>query len=101
MSSSRSGCKVGLFSIGLAAYWPQFAGLKERLAGYGRFVGEKLTQLGAEVIDVGMVDDQPSAVAAGERFIREDVDVVRCYVTTYATSSQVLPAVQRVKRPVV
>jgi L-arabinose isomerase len=93
-------CKIGLFSIGLSAYWPQFPGLRERLAGYGAFVGEKLGALGADIVDVGMVDDQPSAAAAGERFIREDVDLVCCYVTTYATSSQVLPAVQRVARPV-
>jgi L-arabinose isomerase len=30
--------KVGLFSIGLAAYWPQFEGLRERLASYAHFV---------------------------------------------------------------
>jgi L-arabinose isomerase len=95
-----SGFKVGLFSIGLAAYWPQFSGLRERLSGYGAFVGEKLHALGAHVIDAGMVDDQPGALAAGDRFISEDVDLVVCYVTTYSTSSQVLPAVQRVKRPV-
>src|SRR5689334_13022146 len=95
-----SQCRVGLFSIGLAAYWPQFLGLRERLAGYGAFVGERLRGFGAEVVDVGMVDDQPSALAAGDRFIREDVDLVVCYVTTYSTSSQVLPAVQRVRRPV-
>jgi len=29
--------RVGLFSIGLAAYWPQFTGLKERLEGSVRF----------------------------------------------------------------
>jgi L-arabinose isomerase len=92
--------KVGLFSIGLAAYWPQFAGLRERLTSYGAFVGKRLGELGAEVVDVGMVDDQPAASAAGERFVREEVDLVCCYVTTYSTSSQVLPAVQRVKRPV-
>ena len=34
------GAKVGVFSIGLAAYWPQFPGLQERLAGYGAFVAE-------------------------------------------------------------
>jgi L-arabinose isomerase len=93
-------CKVGLFSIGLAAYWPQFHGLRERLVGYGAFVGEQLQRLGAQVVNLGMVDDQPGAAAAGERFIREDVDLIVCYVTTYATSSQVVPAVQRVKRPV-
>lgn len=98
--SQRHPLKVGLFSIGLAAYWPQFPGLKERLTGYGRFVGERLETMGARVVDVGMVDDQPGARAAADRFIREGVDVVLCYVTTYATSSQVVPAVQRVGRPV-
>ncbi|MDQ2687089.1 MAG: L-fucose/L-arabinose isomerase family protein [Armatimonadota bacterium] len=92
--------KVGLFSIGLAAYWPQFPGLRERLAEYGAFVGRTMQAMGAEVVDVGMVDNPPSALAAGERFARENVDVVVCYVTTYATSSQVVPAVQRVGRPV-
>ena len=97
---ATSDFKVGLFSIGLAAYWPQFQGLEERLTGYGTFVGKRLQTMGAQVIDVGMVDDQPKAVAAGERFISEDVDLVICYVTTYSTSSQVIPAVQRVNRPV-
>lgn len=91
---------VGLFSIGLAAYWPQFPGLRERLAAYGAFVASQLSALGASVVDAGMVDDQPSALVAGERFRREDVDLAVCYVTTYATSSQVVPAVLRLGRPV-
>jgi L-arabinose isomerase len=96
----ETSCKVGLFSIGLAAYWPQFEGLRDRLAGYGQFVGEKMAGMGVEVVDVGMVDDQPKALAAGDRFVSEGVDLVVCYVTTYSTSSQVLPAVQQVGRPV-
>ena len=28
--------KIGVFGIGLAAYWPQFEGLKEHLEGYQR-----------------------------------------------------------------
>ena len=28
--------KIGLFSIGLDVYWPQFAGLRDRLIGYTR-----------------------------------------------------------------
>jgi L-arabinose isomerase len=95
-----SAIKVGLFFIGLAAYWPQFPGLRERLVGYGDFVGRRLGAMGAEVVNVGMVDDPPGALAASDRFAREDVDLVVCYVTTYATSSQVVPAVQRLGKPV-
>jgi L-arabinose isomerase len=92
--------KIGVFGIGLAAYWPQFDGLKERLEGYQREVECRLAQFGGEVISAGLVDTAPAAVAAGDLFIRENVDLVVCYVATYATSSQVLPAVQQVKRPV-
>jgi L-arabinose isomerase len=99
-AAHRRGLRVGLFSIGLAAYWPQFPQLRERLAGYAKFVAQRIRATGAEVVDVGMVDDQTAAMAAGERFIAENVDLLVCYVTTYATSSQVVSAVQRVKRPV-
>ncbi len=91
--------KVGLFGIGLAAYWPQFAGLKERLEGYQSIVASRLRQF-CEVVDAGLVDSAPKAAAAGEQFAREGVELVVCYVATYATSSQVLPAVQKTHAPV-
>ena len=38
MNASPQNCcsslRIGLFGIGLDAYWPQFPGLKERLEGY-------------------------------------------------------------------
>jgi L-arabinose isomerase len=92
--------KVGVFGIGLAAYWPQFEGLKERLQGYQRAVETRLRGLGAQVVSAGLVDSAPGAVVAGDLFAREAVDFIVCYVGTYATSSQVLPAVQRGKAPV-
>lgn len=96
----RLPARVGVFGIGLAAYWPQFAGLRERLIGYQRGVEERLTACGAEVVSAGLVDTAPAAAAAGDLFAREGVDLVVCYVGTYATSSQVLPAVQRPQTPV-
>src|SRR4030095_2159731 len=92
--------KVGLFGIGLAAYWPQFKGLRERLQGYQSVVNQRLRKF-CKVVDCGLVDSTPGAVAAGERFAREQVELVICYVATYATSSQVLPAVQKAHAPVV
>ena len=38
--------RIGLFGIGLDTYWPQFAGLKERLEGYLREVASKLARPG-------------------------------------------------------
>ena len=48
--------KVGVFGIGLAAYWPQFRGLKERLEGYQRQVEQRIGEW-ATVVSGGLVDD--------------------------------------------
>lgn len=98
--SSTHKAKIGIFGIGLAAYWPQFDGLKEQLEGYQRVVEDQLKQFGGELVSAGLVDSAPGANAAGDLFARENVDLIVCYVATYATSSQVLPAVQRIKKPV-
>ncbi len=92
--------RVGVFGIGLAAYWEQFPGLRERLVGYQARVEGRLAACGADVVSAGLVDTAPAAVAAGERFAAGDVDLIVCYVGTYATSSQVLPVVQRPGVPV-
>ena len=92
--------KVGVFGIGLAAYWPQFEGLKEQLEGYQRTVEERLVHMGGEVVSAGLVDTAQAAVKAGDLFAQANVDLIICYVGTYSTSSQVLPAVQRRKAPV-
>ncbi len=92
--------RVGVFGIGLAAYWPQFDGLRERLEAWQRRVESRLTDIGAEVVSAGMVDDAISATRAGDTFARADLDLLVCYVGTYATSSQVLPVAQRAKVPV-
>ncbi len=92
--------RVGVFGIGLAAYWPQFPGMKERLEGYQREVEAHIAQLGMTVISAGLVDDAPGAAEAGKRFAGSALDLIVCYIGTYATSSQVLPVVQRANVPV-
>ena len=86
--------RVGVFGIGLAAYWPQFEGLHERLVGYQRGLEARLSELGADVVSAGLVDTPQGASEAGDRFAAERVDLVMLYTATYATSSQVLPVVQ-------
>lgn len=97
----RAQVRIGLFGIGLDAYWAQFDGLRERLEGYLRRVGEKLARPGVEVVDVGLVDGAERAQEAGRELRRADVDVIFLHVATYALSSTVLPVVRRAKVPVV
>jgi len=93
--------KIGLFGIGLDAYWQQFDGLKERLEGYLTVVNNKLSAIHPEIINLGLIDTAEKAFDAGSRFRKEDVDLIFLYVTTYALSSTVLPVVQRAKVPVI
>ncbi len=94
-------CRVGLFSIGLDAYWPQFPGLKDRIENYRRVIAGRLARPEVEVVDLGLVDNVESAFAAGHAFRREDVDMIFLHAATYALSSTVLPVARRAGVPVV
>jgi len=93
--------KIGLFGIGLDAYWEQFDGLQSRLQGYLSIVEQKLSAIHPGIVNLGLVDTAQKAFDAGSRFRTEDVDIIFLYVTTYALSSTVLPAVQRAKVPII
>jgi L-arabinose isomerase len=74
--------------------------MKERLEQYQRKVEQRVGEW-ATVVSGGLVDDAEKSGQAGEDFLRAGVDLLFCYVGTYATSSQVLPLVQHAKAPVV
>ena len=93
--------KIGLFGIGLEAYWAQFPGLEERLEGYLKRVEGKLKRPGVKVVNIGLVDTPEKALVAGHKFREADVDLIFLHVTTYALSSTVLPVVRRAKVPVI
>ena len=92
--------KIGLFGVGLDAYWPQFAGLRERLSAYVAQVAAKLGRPGVEVVNLGLIDNPDAAMEAGRRFRQADVDLIVIHATTYALSSTVLPVVRRSRAPV-
>jgi len=93
--------RVGLFGIGLEAYWAQFDGLKDRLTKYLSTVEKNISQNDIEIVNLGLIDSPEKAVIAGHDFRRSDVDIIFLYVATYALSSTVLPVVQRAKVPVI
>jgi L-arabinose isomerase len=101
MDSDKRQLQVGLFAIGLEAYWPQFSGLRERLLGYTAQISRKLAGMGVTVVDLGLIDTPEKASEAGRAFRRADVDLIFLHASTYALSSTVLPVVRRAKVPVV
>jgi L-arabinose isomerase len=101
MTHQHGTLKVGIFGIGLDAYWPQFAGLEERLRQYVKLVAGRLEKPNVQVVNLGLIDTPEKAFAAGHEFRKSDVDLIFLYVTTYALSSTVLPVVRRAKVPVI
>jgi L-arabinose isomerase len=92
--------RVGLFGIGLAAYWEQFPTLEDRLKDSILVVEQQLRATGRDIVNLGLIDSPERALAAGHEARRQDVDLLVLYVTTYALSSTVLPLVRRAKVPV-
>jgi len=93
---------VGLFGIGLDTYWPQFAGLKERLEGYQREIGGIVGGTNSvNLIDGGLVDNPERARSVGVLFKQKQVDILFLYISTYALSSTVIPVAQITGVPIV
>lgn len=92
--------KIGLYSAGLRAYWAQFEGLRDRLAGYNRFIEKRLSQYG-EVYDFGIVDNADVSEDAADYFRSNCVDVIFLHSATYFTSDMVVPVHRAVKVPCV
>ena len=92
--------KVGVFSIALNAYLPQFPELvPEFEAQYAAF--KNTIPDTVEIIDGGMVTTKEQAMVAGDKFRAADVDLVFLQMLTYATSYNMLPAIRDLDVPVV
>lgn len=92
--------RIGLYGVGLKAYWSQFEGLEARLKNYTNFIAKKLETEG-DVFCFGFVDDEMRGRRAGEYFNEKNVDIIFLFSATYCTSSCVLPVHQICKAPVI
>lgn len=93
--------RIGLYSMGLKAYWAQFPGLEQRIKDYGRFIADELRAMGAEVFFYGLVDCEKAGLDAGEYFSAGDVDLIFAHAATYCTSASVLPVHQVCAAPTI
>ncbi|GAA0968506.1 L-fucose/L-arabinose isomerase family protein [Actinocorallia libanotica] len=98
--ATRRKTRIGLVAGGLGTYWPQFPGLLPQLQESARYVAERFQQMDAEVTDVGFISDAQEGAAAAERLRQADCDLIVLFLTTYLTSSMVLPIAQRSHTPI-
>lgn len=85
---------------GLGAYWPQFPQLLPQLQESTRYVVDRFEKMDGEVTDVGFVSDAQESAVAAEKLRLADCDLIVMFITTYLTSSMVLPIAQRAGVPV-
>ena len=92
--------KVGVFSIALGAYLPQFPSLvpefNKQFEDFKKTIPDTV-----EIIDGGVVTTKEQSQEAGDKFRAADVDLVFMQLLTYATSYNMLPAVKDLDVPVV
>ena len=91
---------VGLVAGGLGAYWPQFPDLLPQLQASAAAVSARLGQFDVEVVDVGFTSDAIDAGRAAERLEAAGCDLIVCFLTTYMTSTMIVPIAQRAGAPV-
>ncbi|WP_203781631.1 L-fucose/L-arabinose isomerase family protein [Paractinoplanes rishiriensis] len=96
----RRKTRIGLVAGGLGTYWPQFPDLLPQLQESARYVAERFAEMDADVTDVGFISDAQEGAAAAEKLRRVDCDLLVLFLTTYLTSSMVLPIAQRAGAPV-
>ncbi|WP_329055265.1 L-fucose/L-arabinose isomerase family protein [Streptomyces violaceus] len=98
--AARRRTRIGLVAGGLGTYWPQFPGLLPQLKESAAYVAERFRGMDAEVTDAGFVSDAQEGARAAELLRRADCDLIVLFLTTYLTSSMVLPIAQRSHTPV-
>ncbi|MBE1530636.1 L-fucose/L-arabinose isomerase family protein [Actinomadura algeriensis] len=96
----RRRTRIGLVAGGLGTYWPQFPGLLPQLRESARYVSERFQGMDADVTDAGFISDAQEGAAAAELLRKADCDLIVMFLTTYLTSSMVLPIAQRSNTPV-
>jgi L-arabinose isomerase len=96
----RRKVRIGLVAGGLGTYWPQFPDLLPQLQESARYVSDRFREMDAEVTDVGFISDAPEGVVAADRLRQADCDLIVLFLTTYLTSSMILPIAQRANTPV-
>ncbi len=100
MVKTRRKTRIGLVAGGLGTYWPQFPGLLPQLQRSTEYVSNRFKEMDADVVDVGFISDAVEASVAAEKLRLANCDLLVIFLTTYLTSSMVLPIAQRANTPV-
>lgn len=92
--------RIGLVAGGLGTYWPQFPELLPQLKASAEHVSRRMQEYNCEVIDVGFISDAQEGAHAADKLRSADCDLIVAFLTSYMTSSMLMPIAQRSGAPV-
>lgn len=90
---------AGFMAVGLKPYWSQFSGMRENCEHHHEILRGKLDEALVGIEDVGIIDSEEQARAAGEIFTEKKVDIIFCQMLTYAASVYIAPVVRELNVP--
>ena len=91
--------RIGLLPTGHFYYWDQFPNLKEMgLSMYAK-LREHLEAIG-EIVAPDLVDTRKKAIAAGEFFSNQNIDILLVFPFGYTPAMCVVPAVEKLNIPI-
>jgi L-arabinose isomerase len=96
----KKSVKVGLVAGGLGTYWPQFPHLLPQLQESAKYVSQRIGAMDVELVDVGFISDAQEGAVAAEKLRAAGCDMIVMFLTTYMTSSMIIPIAQRANSPV-
>ena len=91
--------KIGMFTIGLEAYWSQMPEMRAEILSYADVIKEKMGTLG-EVVYAGIADTNVNCKKIEDTFLDNDIDIIIIHATTYGLSKSVINSIKRFDLPV-
>lgn len=93
--------KVGIMTCGHKEYWPQFAGVRERIMVGSKGFEQIVRQNDVEVYATDMIDTVEGSFEAGRMFKEKDIDLLFVYLHTYVASGRWVPGIADLNVPIV
>ena len=91
--------KIGMFTIGLEAYWSQMPEMRAEILSYADVIKEKMGTLG-EVVYAGIADTNVNCKKIEDTFLDNDIDIIIIHAATYGLSKSVINSIKRFDLPV-
>ena len=91
--------RIGMFTLGLEAYWNQIPNMKKEISAYSNIVKERLETF-CEVVYAGIADTNQNCKKIETVFIKNNIDIIIIHAATYGLSKSVINSIKKFDLPI-